>query len=202
MARRTLVVVLMFIGVIFASPGLVAEPGTVSVSPVQRIIDGSVVGGAFSQLVRGHDSIRMHVSTADLDAGAAYTVWWVIFNNPEHCLDGCGLDDIMNPDRRAATQVAVGFAAGHVVSQKGTGNFSARLAVGDLSGFGDGLDVTPPPPFGPGLLDPMGAEVHLVIRTHGRQIPTLVDDQISSFEGGCGINPCVDKQFSVHLPPS
>lgn len=202
MARRTVVAALIVLGTMAASPGLLAEPGTVSVSPVQRIMDGSVVGGAFSQLVRGPDSIRMHVSTADLDAGSAYTVWWVIFNNPEHCLDGCGLDDIMNADRRAATQVAVGFAAGHVVNQNGTGNFSARLAIGDLSGFGDGVDMTPPPPFGPGLLNPMGAEVHLVLRTHGGLIPTLVDDQTSSFEGGCAINACVDKQFSVHLPPS
>jgi hypothetical protein len=48
----------------------------------------------------------------------------------------------------------------------------------------------------------MSAEVHLVIRTHGGHLPTLVDDQIGSFEGGCGVNPCVDEQFSIHMPPS
>jgi hypothetical protein len=183
---------------IAVSPGLIAQSGTTSTSPVIRIENGTEVVGASSTLVRTANSIRMHVSTSDLDPGAAYTVWWVIFNNPEFCQGGCGLDDIMNPARRAATQVAVGYAAGHVVSQSGRANFSARLTVGDLSGFGNG-DSTPPPPFGPGLLDPMGAEVHLVIRTHGSQIPGLVDEQIHSFEGGCTINTCVDKQASIHI---
>jgi hypothetical protein len=192
---------------ITASPPLIAQPGTKSTSPVIRIEPGPQFGtqvvGAFSTLVRTADAIRMHVSTSDLEPGAAYTVWWVIFNNPEFCEDGCGLDDIQNPTRRALTQVAVGYAAGHVVSQSGKANFSARLRVGDLSGFGGGLDSAPPPPLGPGLLDPLGAEVHLVIRTHGQKIPGLVDEQIHSFEGGCTIAPlprCVDVQASIHLP--
>jgi len=188
---------------VLLSPGLDAQPGVQSTSPVQRVVDGSVVGGAFSTLVRSDDAILMHVSTSDLDPGAAYTVWWVIFNNPEECATTpCTIADIIDPARRAATEVAVGHAAGHVINQSGSANFSARLRVGDLSGFGDGVDMTPPPPFGPGLLDPMGAEVHLVIRTHGQQIPGLVDDQIHSFEGGCTINTCADRQFSIHLPPS
>lgn len=202
MARTIMVAGLVLIGGIAASPGVVAQGGTTTISPVQRVVDASIVGGSSSQLVRRPDSIRVHVSTSDLDAGATYTVWWVIFNNPEQCLEGCGLDDIIDPARRAATQVAVGFAAGHVVGQNGKGLFSARLAVGDLSGFGGGGDLMPPPPLGPGLLDPMGAEVHLVIRTHGQQIPTLVDEQIRSFDGGCSFNMCADQQFSVHLPPS
>ena len=108
----------------------------------------------------------------------------------------------MDPALRAATQVSVGYAAGHVVDHNGKGNFAARLSVGDTSGFGGGTDALPPPPFGSGLLNPHGAEVHLVIRTHGAPIPGLVSDQIHTFEGGCAINACDDRQFSVHMPPS
>jgi hypothetical protein len=184
------------------APRLIAQPVAQTTSPVQRFIDGSTVGGAFSTLVRSDDALRMHVSTSDLDPGAAYTVWWVIFNFPENCSAPCNMDDITNPALRTAVQTAVGFAAGHVVGNNGKGNFSGLLKVGDLSGFGDGVDSTPPPPLGPGLLNPLGAEVHLVIRTHGQQIPGLVDEQIHTFEGGCSINACDDKQFSMHLPPS
>jgi hypothetical protein len=202
MTRNAIVVGIVLVTGFLAPPRVVAQPGATTTSSVHRFVDGSMVGSAFSTLVRSTDAIRMHVSTVDLDPGAAYTVWWVIFNNPENCSAPCNMDDIINPALRAAVQTAVGYAAGHVVSQDGKASFSARLRAGDLSGFGDGLDSTPPPPLGPGLLNPMGAEVHLVIRSHGSQIPGFVDQQIHTFGGGCTINTCVDKQFSIHMPPS
>lgn len=186
--------------VLLAAPDPAASQPTTTTSDVLRFSDGGVVG--FSILARSEDAIRMQVKTSDLEPGAAYTVWWVIFNFPENCNAGCDLEEIINPMLRAATQVAVGYAAGHVVGNNGKGNFAARLSVGDTSGFGGGTDPAPPPPLGPGLLNPMGAEVHLVIRTHGDPIPGLVDEQIQSFGGGCMINVCEDRQFSVHLPPS
>lgn len=181
---------------------LVGQPAFQSTSPMQRFSDGSIVGGAFSTLVRSEDGLTMQVNTSDLDPGAAYTVWWVIFNYPENCSAPCNTDDIRDPALRAAGQTAVGFAAGHVIGENGSGNFSSgSLMVGDTSGFGGGVDNTPPPPLGPGVLNPLGAEVHLVVRTHGQPIAGLVDEQIHSFSGGCSINVCVDRQFSIHMPP-
>jgi hypothetical protein len=87
---------------------------------------------------------------------------------------------------------AVGFAAGHVVSPSGKGNFGGYVSVGDPTGFF----------IGTGLWDPRGAEVHLVVRSHGQPIPGRVKEQISTFEGGCDVNVCVDKQFAMHLPPT
>ena len=52
--------------------------------------------------------------------------------------------------------------------------------------------------FGSGLLEAQGAEVHLILRTHGLPIPGWVDEQISTFEGGCEVNVCANQQFAIH----
>ena len=58
-----------------------------------------------------------------------------------------------------------------------------------------------------GLTDPQGAEVHLVVRSHGERITGMVNDQINTFAGGCTAessfgaaespNECEDQQFAV-----
>ncbi|NIT57155.1 MAG: hypothetical protein GWN00_13245, partial [Aliifodinibius sp.] len=65
----------------------------------------------------------------------------------------------------------------------------------------------------PGLENPLGAEVHLVVRTHEEAIPEFLPDMIRTFNGGCtyppgvptnfgapGPNACEDIQFSIHQP--
>ncbi len=49
--------------------------------------------------------------TSLLTPDAAYTVWWVIFNYPEHCVDGCGPDDLGNVDAKTAAIYATGGIA-------------------------------------------------------------------------------------------
>jgi hypothetical protein len=155
-------------------------------SEVRRFSDNSVVAGAQSTLMRNDNGVRMTVHTSDLDPGAAYTVWWVIFNNPAACGVACMEDDLGNP----AVEASVVFAAGHVLPPTGRGNFAAHIQVGDTTGA----------LFGPGLQNPRTAEIHLVMRSHGAPIPGLVHEQISSFGGGCGVNVCEDRQFAVHMP--
>jgi hypothetical protein len=107
------------------------------------------------------------------------------------------------------TAPVVLFAAGHVIGSAGTGNFAAALRLGDVSGcqppLGDfGL-------CGEGLVNPAGAEVHLVARTHGLTEPGMVSDQIRTFAGGCtpetsfgagtGPNACGDLQFAAFRAP-
>lgn len=150
----------------------------------------NLLGGG-ATLYRSKQRLTMRVATSGLDMNAAYTVWWVVFNNPSACSPpGCGMDDLANPDARAA----VFYAAGFVTGLDGSGNVSAELGAGPLP---RGIDIE----TGRGLERGNGfrAEVHLVVRTHGTISPGLVHEQIGTFNGGC--NPaCANKQAAVFLP--
>jgi len=186
------------------------------VSAVSRFDDSSEVEGAEATLLRTHNNVRMTIKTTDLDPHDTYTVWWVIFNNPEECDDGCGEPDLFND----AVGGSVLYAAGHVLGANGKGNFAGSLREGDLSGCqppweafdleligGDGeLDMCRN-----GLVKPQDAEIHLVVRSHGEKIPGMVNDQINTFAGGCtaetsfgaadGPNECEDQQFAMFPTP-
>lgn len=195
-----------------ASPAAAAPP-TGGTSPVIWFMDpdhplGEVVPGATTTLLRTDSGVALQVQTSMLDAGAAYTVWAVVFNHPEKCAtpNQCGEPDVFGA---AAHVDAVGtsliFAAGHVLGAGGVGNFGGHLRAGDTSGcqavFAElGLNLC----HG-GVTNPRGAEIHLVIRSHGSPIPGRVARQIGSFDGGCRPfepdgNVCTDKQASIHSP--
>jgi hypothetical protein len=145
----------------------------------------------------------MSIQTSGLDQ-AAYTVWWIVFNNPANCSDGaCGEDDIFifdddgnivgpNLPGRAAAEISVVFAAGHVVGAAGNAGFAGHLQEGKIKGHVN---------FGDGLTNVDGAEIHLVVRSHGPAVPGIVKEQISTFFGGCNpdpeLDPCEDQQFAI-----
>ena len=145
----------------------------------------------------------------------ATTVWWVVFNEPTMCSDNdCGENDIFNLDAdgefilnddgsppvnaagRQAAKITALRADGHVVDASGAAQFSSRLPIGDAS---EAL-------FGGGLQNPMTAEIHLVLRTHGPAIPGKVDSMIYSLNGGCEAAwpnaPCTNLQFAIFKPPA
>ena len=157
-----------------------------------------------SKLVRTLDGISMNIDTMDLPVGA-YSTWWVVFNNPAGCSDGiCGENDVLPPPGNPDASVSVLWGTGGTVGPDRMGHFSANLAVGEVPGqllFGDGVT------------NPMGAEVHVIVRYHG---PTIWDDanifhaQITDFGGACtadsslgfgvGTFGCYDAQVAVHQP--
>ncbi len=170
-----------------------ALAATASTSRVNRFSDRSAVAGASSTLVRDAEGITATIITSGLEPGAAYTVWLVIFNNPENCVNAtapprCGSADT-TPAGRGATGSSVVYGTGQVIRANGIGRFAAHLATGDKSGA----------LFGPGLLNPAGAEVHLIVRSHGQPIEGKVDAQITTDNGGCDANKCVNEQFAQHL---
>lgn len=63
--------------------------------------------------------------------------------------------------------VLVTYAAGHVAGKSGKGNFSAHISVGEI------------------FNNPLTAEVHLALRTHGPVQPEMMPDQIETIDGGC-----------------
>jgi hypothetical protein len=149
------------------------------------------VPGASASLVRTKAGVSMNLRTSMLEPNSTVTIWWVVFNYPQHCATSpCGLDDLANP----LVQPSVQAAAGHVIGGSGIAGFGGHLRRGDTSA------CQPELPCGQGLVNPTGAEVHLVVRSHGPAIPGMVPAQIHTFAGGCEINTCTDLQAAVFQP--
>lgn len=136
---------------------------------------------ASSTLVRSVSGLAMTIDTSGLDQGT-YTVWWVIFNHPEHCAKvPCTAADLSNPKVDAASLLA----DGDIVSRNGKAHFASGLTR-VLAG--------------PGLKEPRTAEVHLVIRGHGPVQPSRLHAQLSTLQGGCDQATCSNQQVAIHLP--
>ncbi len=189
------------------------QDGSTTDSSLYRFSDTSVVEGALSTLVRTDDGLHATIQTGDLEPGHAYTMWWVIFNNPEQCqhgmpgLSNCGEGDVFGePFGETAVRVSVQYGAGNVIGETGQGNFGAHLNENELP-----TDVGQVV-FGSGLFDNNKAEVHLVVRDHGPAVPGMEYAQITTFGGACtsetdpsqvgpmGPNACVDQQFAIFMP--
>src|SRR5262249_55564714 len=147
----------------------------------------NVAGGA--TLYRGRQGVDMRIATSGLNMNSSYTGWWVVFNNPAGCVGGVGLGGIANPAARAS----VLYAAGFVTGLGDSGNVTAHLDAGAVP---DGTDVELGNGLEPG--NGFGAEIHLVLRTHGLTHPGSVAQQIGSFNGGCNA-VCANVQAAMFL---
>lgn len=165
---------------------------------------GVVVAGASATLVRQPDGASFTFRTSGLAPGSVSTIWFVAFNNPSACLhpmmDGpvkianCSVPDLMN----AAAEPTAVWGAGHVIGGNGKATFGGRVQVGDTSGC-DSLGRLP---CNDGLTNPAGADIHLVVRTHGPMIPDLVNEQLHSFNRACeagepNVGLCANRQFAL-----
>ena len=179
-----------------------------SVSPIyERTPDGfEVVHKAKGKITRFEDKICVNVKTRDLNPGA-YTAWWIIFNQPEYCenpvssVDAlCSPPDLSNPSVRATVM----WSAAGIVGANGKTYLSACLNEGEIT------RELQPPGTQEGLVNPLGAEIHINIKDHG---PAIYDDaetlgsQLNSLNGGCADTnndiegyPCIFPQFTVFAP--
>lgn len=212
--RATLgaVVLLMVISLATLATPAAGEPSTTSVRPVFRVADlfsgqqPTPVGS--STVVRTDRGGSLTLETTGLAAGEVVTLWWLVFNDPDSCRAGipavssCGHPDAM-AGRGGFSAV---HAAGRIVEANGTAHYGAHLRLEDPSRA----------LVGPGLLYARGAEIILVLKTHGPKIPRLVSQQLRTFSGGCadrtdappgarpellgdaGPNNCGEIQISVH----
>ena len=158
-------------------------------------------------LTRSADAVYVRLSTMDLDKKAAYSAWWVVFNEPWNCLTPwqCGEPDIvaggvLNEVQIQAAKISVFYADGFVTGTDGTANIATHLESGPLPentfvNFGWGPGLGPPNGLiaGNGLI----AEMHLVIRTHGKAVAGSVGLQTSTFTGLCDVQTCADQQAIV-----
>lgn len=164
-----------------------AAPAQTDIAPVQRFADGSTVSGAWSTLLRNGTGASFSLHTSDLSSGHTITVWWVIFNHPENCTHGalglrCGEGDLFEP----SVEASVLYGSGHVIGGSGAAGYGGWIGVAETDGA----------LFGPGLLAPFTADIHLVVHDHGALSPEQVAEGVRNFrpcEPGC-----VDVQFSAH----
>ncbi len=170
------------------------EPAAVvsTTRPVVVIMGGAEVGEA--TITRNANGATARLHTTGLTPGNVYTMWWVVFDNPEECSDiptlGCDASDLANP---LVNGGAKGVAA-HMVGSSGRASFGARLNLGDV------LDGGGAPTFNT-FDDLLGSEMHLVVRNHGPALPGQLAEQFSEFNGGCPPNSCANVQASVHPAP-
>ena len=128
----------------------------------------------------------------------AVTMWYIIFNNPEHCFSTpCDEPDLYNE----LAQPSILHASGTVTFDRSVDFVTAVYETGDIAGLDENISLI----GGPGLVDAEKAEIHLVIRTHGEPITGIVMDQVTTFvDPGCaeagGPNVCLDEQFAIFQP--
>lgn len=155
-------------------------------SNVYTFADMDDVGDA--RLARTDTGVSYNLRTTGLEKGHATSIWWVIFNNPEHCATTpCTVSDLFVPD----VDPAVMAGGGNMVGASGNSAYAGHLNEGQIT------NEHPLLQNGPGLVDARGAEIHLVVRSHGPVIPGLNHAMFNSFEVGCDVNDCADVQFAV-----
>lgn len=75
--------------------GLTTPTATLQTSQVFHLDTGFPIHNSLATLHRTEDEVESSLDTK-LSEGA-YTKWWVGFNNPEFCVDGCDAGDLENP---------------------------------------------------------------------------------------------------------
>jgi len=152
---------------------------------------GSEVAGSSAEIWRHEeDGIEIKVTTSGLHGGHAYTVWLVVFNHPEACSGGeglqgtrCGRSDVLDPATRASLMSGRGgkFVGESETSFAGIRPTNPSPCTSPIVLDSRCFDV----PFGPGLEDALGAEIHVFLRDHGHPQFLLTNDQRMMFNGGC-----------------
>lgn len=167
-----------------------------SIGPVVQFGNPSVVVPfAGASMSRNNAGVFGTISTSGLTPGHVVTLWWAFFNTPAGCANTiCAPSDL----NRLIVNGSLQFGGGQIVGANGRADFSGYVGVGDSSGYFALFPNMPDPPVG--LVDPKGAQIHLVIRDHG---PASTDAatlsaQLNSFGGGCTpTNTCTNVQAAV-----
>lgn len=160
-----------------------------------QTVDGATI------LVRdyAHDTVHATISSRALQPDTAYSVWWAVFNQPAYCIEPyqCGLDDLEVRGGNPAVKASVFWAGGFLSDHSGVANTSLRLGTGRTSRelFAQTKDY--------GLQNLLGAEIHVVLRTHGPAgVAGSVAEQIGTANMACPAEGCQNVFASIHLAES
>ena len=165
---------------------------------VERMLvtnDGTALGGvsdvevrpSIALLLRRSDKLRVVVGTTQLAPANPTTLWFCGWNNPDGCAGGagtCGPDDLFEP---AASGFCQWGGAGRITSSYGTIVLANTIEENQPPGqvlFGEFTDAE-------------NAEIYLVLMEHGEVIEELLEEQLTTFLGGCPPNECPEPQGVV-----
>lgn len=175
-----------------------ASPVIVTVAPIGPFPgSGSGVSGE-ATLTRSTQGLWVDQDIDGLTPGYAYSVWWVVFDNPQGCAaTTCAPSDLGRRQAQGSLVNGGGFVAGGT-SQ----SYSSHLARHDV----EGSQVQTGDPSG--VDNTYGAEVHLVLRNHGAAEANAGDRavQTSTFNGFCNLPPdppgvCQNVSAAVFASP-
>ncbi len=199
--------------------GGILEPGTFYPPPED----------AYGRLKRKKDRLEFEIKTDGLPVGA-YTIWWVAFNNPAECIGPCDAGDVFGPSKTAVGSSSF-YSTGLIVEDDGLeGDGLGSALFRDVHFLDEYRGAPIVKNFAPGPeIDPMRAEIHLIIKYHGPAIEVdlsggitdaaiadayLLNDQTTTLLGNCenanGFFPpnpafplqCFDPQAVVFPAPN
>ena len=144
--------------ILFAS----ASPAAAATTGVYQVGTGTPIAGATASLNRQATGVDLSLSTLELPGHHVVTLWWFVFNHPEYCAHGfgfcqCGPGDLAVNGGNPAVTSSLVYATGAKVGASGRAGFDAHLKKNDTKGAA----------FGPGLVSPSGAEIHIGLRDDG-----------------------------------
>ena len=157
--------------------------------PQEEPIDGS------STIVRHHDKVGFSFTSRELIPGNVYTLWIMNFDKPRKCFEPCGctLADFGNPDVNGG---AVGALTGRVADDYGQLDLQTTLEYGELPDNAGQILV-------PGPIKNRRAHLLLILRDHGPAStdPDILDQQLTTWAGGCDAYSCQDVVSADHPSP-
>jgi hypothetical protein len=133
-----------------------------------------VPGAGAATLYRSKNRLDMSVAITELAVNSAYTVWWIIFNDPSKCDGPCDEADLGTPAVRASVVYAAGFITAPGLD---TGHATASLEAGALP---EGVPVAAGTVRGLKRGRGLAAEVHVMIRHQDVLNKGHVHEQIGS----------------------
>jgi hypothetical protein len=130
------------------------------------------VADAWASLTRRADGVSFQLHSNALTPGNAYTLWFVVVDNPAACSAlPCPPPEVTG---NAETDSQVTWAGGLLAGDT-SGTFAGEVPTGPIEGW------LPDRSFD----NPATASVHLIVHDHGPSVADLMPDMIDSFRGGC-----------------
>ena len=154
-------------------------------------VDGATI------LIRDFDNkiITATVSTGALEPDWAYSIWLAVFNYPQYCITPgeCGPADLEVNGGNPSVKASVFWGGGLVADGSGSANTVFTLLKGKTKRelFAMSKDW--------GLQNFGGAEIHVVLRSHGvAGIAGPVSQQIGTATEACPETGCKNEFASIH----
>jgi hypothetical protein len=144
----------------------------------------TVVPSSFATQQRGYYSITTQLHLTSLAPGHRYTLWWVIYNEPAACVDGCDISDLDSAMTDGTNPASIGvFFAGSVVTPA-----NGKLQVGTrlLEHAVNGCQTAGPyEAFCNPLIDAAVAEATVILEDHGPAVDGLTVLPQDALGAGC-----------------